>query len=64
MFFIFIDTVLQLLTPIYKEGKDIERLTWSSNVLLYLQAEDQVSVQIYSLSPGVSLAGEYTDFTG
>jgi hypothetical protein len=25
----FIDTVLQLLTPIYREGKEIERPTWS-----------------------------------
>jgi hypothetical protein len=28
-FFNFIDTVLQLLTPIYREGEEIEGRTWS-----------------------------------
>ncbi len=28
-FYNFIETVLQLLTPIYKEGEEIERPTWS-----------------------------------
>jgi hypothetical protein len=47
-FFNFIDTVLQLLTPIYREGEEIERRIWShfeSFVFMYVLLKYRVNVK-------------------
>ena len=64
--FNFIDTVLQLLKPIYREGEEIERCTWShfeAFVFMYVHLEYRAVVNPVGSSARIAkLLVSYTPF--